>query len=234
MPLYAYYFCREDGAAPAFEVHEAHTAAQARARAPELLKAHPSCAYVTVFEDEQELFTLRRPPGASPGFAAPIYTPGAIAEVLSATRLGRTGAAIIATTSKGDVTYWSPRAVRLYGWSVEQALGRNVLDLTPALQSRAEAESIMDRLRTGEPWEGEIVLRHKSGAPFSAYVCNVPVGRLSDGDGAIVGVSVAGRDRPALEGSCRALARELGLRMMSLDEASQNGSGASHQERTST
>ena len=217
MPLYAYYFCREDGSAPAFEVHEADTAAQARARAPGLLQTHPSCAYVTVYEDEQELFTLRRALAPAEITGASTCSPGAIAEVLSATRLGRTGAAIIATTPKGDVTYWSPRAARLYGWAVEEALGRNILDLTPALQSRAEAELIMDRLRAGNPWEGEIVLRNKSGTPFSAYVCDLPIGRLSDGEGAIVGVSVAARDRGALKGSCRAMATELGIRMLDLE-----------------
>lgn len=216
MPLYAYYFCRDDGAAPAFEVHECDTAAQARARAPGLLQTHSTCAYVTVYEDEQELFTFRRAPAPSTITCATNYTPGAIAEILSATRLGRTGAAIIATTPEGDVTYWSPRAARLYGWAVEEALGRNILDLTPALQSRTEAESIMDRLRAGNPWEGEIVLRHKSGTPFSAYVFDLPIGHLSDGDGAIVGVSVAARDRGTLEGSCRALATELGTRLLDL------------------
>jgi PAS domain S-box-containing protein len=172
-----------------------------------------------MYEEEQELFTLRRPLDLPASFQVSAFTPGAIAEVLSETRLGRTGAAIIATTSEGDVTYWSPRAARLYGWAVEEALGRNILDLTPALQSRAEAESIMDRLRAGNLWEGEIVLRTKDGTPFSAYVCDLPIGRLSDGDGAIVGVSVAARHRGALEGSCHALATELGLRIQHLEVA---------------
>lgn len=222
MPLFTYYFCRKDGAAPAFEAHEAETVEQARARAPSLLQAHPSCAYVTVCEDDRELFTLPREPAQSPNVRTPTYTPGAIAEVLSAARLGRAGAAIIATTPGGEVIYWSPRAARLYGWAVEEALGCNIIDLTPALQSRPEAEAIMGRLREGQSWEGEIVLRNKRGTPFSAYVCNLPVGLLSDGDGAIVGVSVAAGDRHAIEGSSRAIATELGLRMLDLDHAAQS------------
>lgn len=219
MPLYAYYFCRQDGAASTVEVHEAETADHARARAPALLQNHPTCEHVTVCADEQELFTLRRALALRPRVERRAYTPAAVAEVLSATRLGRKGAAIIATTPQGDVIYWSPRAASLYGWPVEEALGRNILDLTPALQSRAEAASIMDRLRAGDPWEGEIVLRTRSGTPFSAYVCDLPIGHLSDGDGAIVGVSVAGVDRSKLEGSGRALATELGLRMLDLESA---------------
>lgn len=53
-----------------------------------------------MYEEEQELFTLRRPLDLPASFQVSAFTPGAIAEVLSETRLGRTGAAIIATTSE--------------------------------------------------------------------------------------------------------------------------------------
>jgi PAS domain S-box-containing protein len=221
MPLYAFYFCRQDGSAPVFEAHEAASPAAAGAMARDLMRGHPSCAYVTVYEDDDEVLTCRREPPPAPSAASAIYTPAAVAEVLSQARLGRKGAAVIATTPDGDITYWSPAAERLYGWTIQEALGRNVLDVTPALQARAEASAVMQVLREGQSWEGEIVLRNRQGAPFAAYVCDMPVGRVATGDGAIVGVSVPARDRRLIEGSARSLAVELGLLTLDLDRASQ-------------
>ncbi|MFC3068271.1 PAS domain-containing protein [Phenylobacterium soli] len=123
--------------------------------------------------------------------------------------------AVIATTIAGVVAYWNDAAERLYGWKAKEALGQNVVDLTPASYSRAEAEAIMARLQAGEAWDGEIVLRGRGGAPFLAYVMDLPVGDLASGQGAIVGVSLPAEHRRLIDHRRQLIETELHLRFRS-------------------
>ena len=84
--------------------------------------------------------------------------------------LGQVQAAVIATDLEGMVTYWNEHAERLYGWSREEALGRNSAELTLGLTEVGEVEEIMEQLRTIETWEGEAELRRKDGSTFFAHV----------------------------------------------------------------
>lgn len=99
-------------------------------------------------------------------------------------------AAVIATTAAGTVAYWDENAAALYGWRPREAVGRDIVELTPAVQSRIIAAEIMDSLQAGRAWAGEIVLRHRDGSPFRAFVLDVPLGGLECDEGAIVGVSM--------------------------------------------
>lgn len=83
--------------------------------------------------------------------------------------------AVIATDPAGVVIYWSSGATALYGWTAEEAVGQNVLDLTPGELSRPEAEKIMRALRGGQRWSGEFLVHDRSGALFTVRVTDVPV-----------------------------------------------------------
>lgn len=106
--------------------------------------------------------------------------------------------AVIATTGEGEILFWSRGARRLYGWTEAEALGRNIMDLTPAVQSRGAAGEIMDALRRGEAWDGEILLRHKQGALFRAVVIDLPLPAGAYPADLIVGVSGRIEDRAGL------------------------------------
>ena len=109
---------------------------------------------------------------------------------LRAALLDAVGQAVIATDPAGTITYWNHAAEVLYGWRAAEAVGRSVIDVTPADQSREQAETIMACLRRGQKWSGEFVVRRRDGTSFRAFVTNTPVldegGRLTG----IVGVSV--------------------------------------------
>lgn len=99
--------------------------------------------------------------------------------------LAAVGSAIIATDLDGRVTYWNKAAEDLYGWSVDEALGSPVLELTPAVQTRAQAEEIMEYLARGEIWSGELLMGRKDGTTFMAQVADWPV---HDACGRLIGV----------------------------------------------
>lgn len=113
-----------------------------------------------------------------------------IAELLAEPLPVPAGAAVIATSPLGLVLHWDRNAVALYGWSGREALGRGIVDLTPATQSRIEAAEVMRALQAGQTWAGEIVLRRKDGGLFRAFVLDVPVDGAPGRPGGIVGVSL--------------------------------------------
>jgi len=98
--------------------------------------------------------------------------------------------AVIATDLDGIVTYWNQFAEKLYGWTVAEAVGRNIRELTTPEMNQNQADQIMKKLSAGKSWSGEFTVRNKGGKTFPAYVSNSPV---IDNDGkisGIVGVSV--------------------------------------------
>ena len=94
-------------------------------------------------------------------------------------------AAVIATDMQGRVTHWNEHAERLYGWSCEEAMGRQIAELTVEPDKAGVAEEIMQKLREGETWEGEFVVRRKDGSTFPAQVTD---SLIRDSQGRAVGI----------------------------------------------
>ena len=125
-------------------------------------------------------------------------------------------AAVIATDMLGVVTHWNGYAERLYGWTREEALGRAITELTVGPMEAEVAGEIMERLRAGEAWDGEFVVRRKDGSTFPAYVTDSLI--LDPGGRAvgIVGVSTDITERKRLEESLREI-REAERRRIARD-----------------
>jgi PAS domain S-box-containing protein len=105
--------------------------------------------------------------------------------LLQAQLLEQVQAAVISTDMQGTVTYWNEYAEKLYGWSREEALGHNIMDLIIGPEEAEVAQEIMDRLRTGETWAGELVVRRKDGSTFPAHITD---SLIYDAQGHAVGV----------------------------------------------
>ena len=115
--------------------------------------------------------------------------------------LGAVGQALIATDPQGHVIYWGSGAHELYGWPASEAIGRNIVDLTPARQSREQAEQIMIALSQGQSWTGDFLVRRRNGEVFTALITNTPVLGHDGALRAIIGVSSDITERKATEES---------------------------------
>ncbi|MEP7287870.1 MAG: PAS domain S-box protein [Chloroflexota bacterium] len=99
--------------------------------------------------------------------------------------LDTVGQAVIATNLQGKVIYWNRFAESLYGWSAEEAMGRNIGELTISSSTLEQATEIMGHLRNGESWTGEFVVQRRDGTPFPALVTDSPI---YDPSGALIGI----------------------------------------------
>jgi len=98
--------------------------------------------------------------------------------------------AVIATNLDGTIVYWNSFAEQLYGWSAAEALGANVLEITPADAALEQAGDIMSRLKAGKSWSGEFLVRRKDGAVFPAMITDSPIFSEQGELVGMVGVSV--------------------------------------------
>ncbi len=112
-------------------------------------------------------------------------------------------AAIIATDARGKVTHWNEHAERLYGFSREEAMGRDITELTIGPAEAEAAQEIMERLWAGGTWDGEFVVKRKDGSTFPAHVTDSLIRDTKGKPVGIVGVSTDITERKRLEESLR-------------------------------
>jgi PAS domain S-box-containing protein len=105
--------------------------------------------------------------------------------------LDAVGESVIATDLDGKVNHWNRAAEEIYGWTADEALGRSIMELTPADGQQEFAQDIMEAVGRGDSWSGEFLVQRKDGTRFSAHVTNSP---LFDEDGELVGVVGVSRD----------------------------------------
>ncbi|MDG3441575.1 PAS domain S-box protein [Nitrospirillum amazonense] len=99
--------------------------------------------------------------------------------------------AIISKTLDGTVTSWNAAAERLFGYTADEMIGRNIAVLAPPGRE-AEMPSILARLKQGERVSHfETLRRHKDGHTLEI---SLTVSPLRDADGNLIGASKIARD----------------------------------------
>jgi len=99
--------------------------------------------------------------------------------------------AIISKDLNGIITSWNESAERLFGYSVEEAIGRSITMLIPA-DRRGEEREILNRLKRGERIDHFDTIRiRKDGTPFPISLTISPI---KDRGGRIVGASKIAHD----------------------------------------
>lgn len=99
--------------------------------------------------------------------------------------------AVIATDHAGIVRVWSPGAEELYGWSQGAALGCHIQSLTVGPLEQEVASEIMERVMSGETWEGNFHARRQDGSLAEVHVVDIPMSSQGASPVGIVGLSFA-------------------------------------------
>jgi diguanylate cyclase (GGDEF)-like protein/PAS domain S-box-containing protein len=99
--------------------------------------------------------------------------------------------AIIGKTTEGVVTSWNRAAEKMYGYTGTEAIGQDLCFLVPS-DRRGEVQTIMERIRTGQPVECFETQRvTKAGCVLDV---SVSVSPIKDRSGRIIGASTIARD----------------------------------------
>jgi PAS domain S-box-containing protein len=98
--------------------------------------------------------------------------------------------AVIATDLEGTVVFWNSYAEGLYGWSAAEAIGCNIMALTPASDSMEQAKEIFSALKAGRSWSGELILQKHDGSTFPAMITDSPILDAKGDLSGVVGVSI--------------------------------------------
>lgn len=102
-----------------------------------------------------------------------------------ATLLHSVGQAVIAVDMNGVITFWNTAAEKLYGWSKEEILGRNIIGTIAFEPSKEQSTEIVTYLTSGESWSGENVVKHRNGSAIPIHVFINPV---LDESGTLIGI----------------------------------------------
>jgi two-component system, chemotaxis family, CheB/CheR fusion protein len=120
--------------------------------------------------------------------------------------------AILGKTLDGTIVSWNRGAERLYGYTAEEAIGRNVSMLAPNGQADQIA-NFCETLRAGDRIEHvETLRRRKDG---SIVDISVTISPIHDTDGSVIGASAIARDITQLKRTQRDLEeREARIRLL--------------------
>lgn len=82
---------------------------------------------------------------------------------------------VIATDPVGKVVFWNRFATELYQYLSQEAIGNNIMELTPSEMTQEQGIEIFGRLVKGEHWKGFFGVKRKDGTQFIAHVTDTPV-----------------------------------------------------------
>ncbi|WP_100629693.1 PAS domain S-box protein [Algoriphagus formosus] len=95
--------------------------------------------------------------------------------IFKANLLKRIGQAAISTDLSGTINFWNKAAEEIYGWTAQEAIGKNIDTLIPSDLSAQQSSEILTLIESGKTWLGEFQVRRKNGTFFPVRVSNAPV-----------------------------------------------------------
>jgi len=84
-------------------------------------------------------------------------------------------AAVVATDTAGTIFYFNAAAEQLYGYSREEMLGANVVQLLVEPVDGVAAAVIMETVLAGERWSGRFRVRRQGGGTVVVRITDTPI-----------------------------------------------------------
>ncbi|MCW7461854.1 PAS domain-containing hybrid sensor histidine kinase/response regulator [Leptospira limi] len=99
--------------------------------------------------------------------------------------------AVIVTDLNFHITSWNLAAERIYGYKVEEVLGKSTNDILHTIMLEGERETSISELKSTGIWQGEVFQSSKDGSKLKIRSA---VSFLKDKDGTTIGVIAINRD----------------------------------------
>ena len=122
---------------------------------------------------------------------------------LQAQLLAAVQQAVVSTDLTGTVLTWNRFAESLYGWTADEAIGRDFVALVVPDDHALEAAAMFARLRAGETFAGERRIRRKSGEELWVSTSAAPIRNAAGRVTQIVGTATDITEKRRLEAEFR-------------------------------
>lgn len=94
------------------------------------------------------------------------------------------------------IIYWNRMAEKLYGYTAEEVIGKNVIELLTDFQDFRAASKIISRVVNGESWTGVFHVKNKGGRRFQILATDTP---FYDDDRKLIGLICISSDSEAVK-----------------------------------
>ncbi len=129
--------------------------------------------------------------------------------------------AAISINAFGIINFWNKAATEIYGWTAEEALGKNAYSLISTKRKEGDTMEIMEELAMNNSSnENEYVVKHKDGHIFSVFACLSPIYDKKGKFEGVLEVSLDITGRIKEEEKLREINKELSDYKYALDESS--------------
>ena len=136
---------------------------------------------------------------------------------LQAQLLNAVEQAILAVDLTGRIVFWNRFAETLYGWTVEEVQGRNIVEVLAAPLLMESARANLGQLQRGEGWSGEFLVQRRDGTTFMAHISASLIQSEQRTLISIVGISRDSTEHQQLQEANRLLAEAGALLMDAVD-----------------
>jgi diguanylate cyclase (GGDEF)-like protein/PAS domain S-box-containing protein len=146
-------------------------------------------------------------------------------------------ASVVITDTEGAISYVNPKFVEVTGYTRDEILGTQLLDLQSGLAAESAYDDMWDTVLAGNSWHGELHSRKKNGGPFWEYASVAPI---RGPDGTVTNFIHSKEDITLRKEYEERLLRQANFdeltdlpnRVLALDRLSQAIAGAHHGNRT--
>lgn len=104
--------------------------------------------------------------------------------------------AVIATDAHMTIVSWNRAAEMMYGWSEQEAIGKDIGELLETTYDSASEESLFEKLLENEEWSGEVTQYNRMDEPMT-ILSSVRV--ISDNEGNFDGAVAVNKDITAIK-----------------------------------
>ncbi len=119
--------------------------------------------------------------------------------IFQAQLLDNAGQAIVAADNFGVVTYWNLAAEAMFGWSVDEALGRAITDVMPIVDFIDQFEDLLAVSERGGFWRGDLTVLHRDGTLVQISATDTPSHDGAGSPNGVIRVASDVSERRALE-----------------------------------
>jgi len=85
------------------------------------------------------------------------------------------GQATLAIDQNGNILFANQFCEQLFGHPIQSILGKPILETLIPVEAISEIDQIRSVVQRGDVWNGELTLKRKNGAPFTAYCTVTPI-----------------------------------------------------------